>query len=225
MLAAEAAHEAISKASEKETLTPSSYDKTLRDSWVYSELKAVRNIRPSFHTPLGLFGGLAYSGLDTLFLRGKVPWTFSHPTPDHLATLPKSQCEKIEYPKPDGKISFDLLTNLTRSGTNHEEDQPIHLTLRDSKVPKSINWPEFDGPEGRYCPAGVYEYVDDPADGGKKLQINAQNCIHCKTCDIKDPTQNINWVTPQGGGGPQVNPRPYVNVHARELTLQQYNGT
>jgi electron-transferring-flavoprotein dehydrogenase len=176
----------------------SAYDEELRSSWVGEELYSVRNMRPSFH--YGLLGGLAVSALETYVTRGKL-FTLPHHKTDHESLRPASECKPIAYPKPDGKISFDLLTNLQRANTNHEENQPCHLTLKDASVPVAVNLSVYDGPESRYCPAGVYEFVDD-GQGGKRLQINAQNCIHCKTCDIKDPTQNINWVTPQGGEGP-----------------------
>lgn len=200
MIAAEEAFTEISKASEQE-ISLKSYEDKLKESWVWKELHEVRNIRPSFH--YGLLGGVLYSGIDSLFLKGRVPWTFKHQTPDYAALKPAKECKKIEYPKPDGVISFELLENLIRSGTNHEEDQPIHLTLKDKEIPVNRNLKLFDGPENRFCPANVYEYVED---GDKmRLQINAQNCLHCKTCDIKDPSQNINWVVPEGGGGPQYN--------------------
>jgi electron-transferring-flavoprotein dehydrogenase len=171
----------------------------LRRSWIWDELYGVRNIRPSFR--LGLWGGLVYSALDTYLLRGKAPWTFHH-HPDHTQLLPASQAPRIEYPRPDGKISFDRLSSVFISNTNHEEDQPAHLRLRDPTKAIAVNYRLYDSPEQRYCPAGVYEIVDDAASGAKRLQINAQNCVHCKTCDIKDPEQNIDWVVPEGGGGP-----------------------
>jgi len=171
----------------------------LQRSWVWDELHGVRNIRPSFR--LGLWGGLIYSALDTYLFRGKAPWTFHH-HPDHSQLIPTSQAQRIEYPRPDGKISFDRLSSVFISNTNHEEDQPAHLKLRDPEKAIAINYRLYDSPEQRYCPAGVYEIVDDAASGGKRLQINAQNCVHCKTCDIKDPEQNIDWVVPEGGGGP-----------------------
>ena len=171
----------------------------LRRSWIWDELYGVRNIRPSFR--LGLWGGLVYSALDTYLFRGKAPWTFHH-HPDHTQLIPASQAPRIEYPRPDGKISFDRLSSVFISNTNHEEDQPAHLKLRDPEKAIAINYRLYDSPEQRYCPAGVYEIVDDAASGGKRLQINAQNCVHCKTCDIKDPEQNIDWVVPEGGGGP-----------------------
>ena len=173
------------------------YPEALQASWVWEELKAVRNVRPSFHW--GMWAGLVYAALDTYVLRGKAPWTLKQHE-DHACLKPADQCPKIDYPKPDGTITFDKLSSVYLSSTNHEEDQPIHLTLKDATTPVRINLATYDGPEQRYCPAGVYEFVDDG--GSKRLQINAQNCVHCKTCDIKDPSQNINWVVPEGGGGP-----------------------
>jgi electron-transferring-flavoprotein dehydrogenase len=173
------------------------YPERLRQSWLWDELSRVRNVRPAFHR--GLWPGIAYSAIDTYVLRGRAPWTFKH-HPDHLQLKRADACPKIEYPKPDGVITFDKLSSVFISNTNHEENQPVHLTLKDSSVPVSVNLALYDGPESRYCPAGVYEFVN--TDGQKRLQINAQNCVHCKTCDIKDPTQNINWVVPEGGGGP-----------------------
>ena len=178
---------------------PKDYEERLRRSEVWSELYKVRNVKPSFNSPLGLFGMFAYGAISQLLLRGREPWTLSHGQPDHSKLLPAKECKPIEYPKPDGKISFDLLSSVALTGTNHEGDQPAHLTLLDDSVPESINLPKYDGPEARFCPAGVYEYVD------QKLVINAQNCIHCKTCDIKCPTQNIQWVAPESGGGPSYN--------------------
>ena len=175
------------------------YPEQLRQSWLWEELYQVRNVKPSFSW--GLWAAIAYSALDTYLFRGKAPWTFHH-KPDHAKLKKASECSKIEYPKPDGVISFDKLSSVFISNTNHEEDQPCHLTLKDPTVPIRINLPLYDAPEQRYCPAGVYEIVRDGDDGNPRLQINAQNCVHCKTCDIKDPTQNINWVTPEGGGGP-----------------------
>jgi electron-transferring-flavoprotein dehydrogenase len=173
------------------------YPKALKASWLWDELYRVRNIRPSFHR--GMWIGLGYSALDTYVLRGKAPWTLHH-HPDHTALKPAAEMPQIAYPKPDGVITFDKLSSVFISNTNHEENQPIHLTLKDAGVPVATNLAVYDGPEARYCPAGVYEFVAD--NGSKRLQINAQNCVHCKTCDIKDPTQNINWVVPEGGGGP-----------------------
>ncbi len=174
------------------------YPEQLKQSWLWEELYKVRNIRPSFHW--GFWAGLAYSALDTYVLRGNAPWTL-HNHEDHSALKKASECPKIEYPKPDGVVSFDKLSSVFMSNTNHEEDQPCHLTLHDANVPIEINLALYDAPEQRYCPAGVYEIIQDD-NGAPHLQINAQNCVHCKTCDIKDPTQNINWITPEGGGGP-----------------------
>ncbi|HEX3862066.1 MAG TPA: electron transfer flavoprotein-ubiquinone oxidoreductase [Stellaceae bacterium] len=168
-------------------------------SWVWDELYQVRNIRPSFR--LGLLGGLAYSAFDTYVMRGKAPWTF-HNHSDHTQLMPASQMPPIEYPRPDGKVSFDRLSSVFISNTNHEEDQPPHLKLRDPAKAIAINYRFYDSPEQRYCPAGVYEIVSEDGAAGPRLQINAQNCVHCKTCDIKDPEQNIDWVVPEGGGGP-----------------------
>ncbi|HRK96462.1 MAG TPA: electron transfer flavoprotein-ubiquinone oxidoreductase [Rhodospirillales bacterium] len=173
------------------------YPEALKTSWLWDELYKVRNIRPSFHR--GMWIGLGYSALDTYLFRGKAPWTFHH-HPDHTALKPAASMPKIAYPKPDGVITFDKLSSVFISNTNHEENQPIHLTLKDASIPVQTNLSVYDGPEARYCPAGVYEFVGD--NGSQRLQINAQNCVHCKTCDIKDPTQNINWVVPEGGGGP-----------------------
>ncbi len=175
------------------------YPERLRQSWLWEELYQVRNIKPSFSW--GLWAAIAYSALDTYVLRGKAPWTFHH-KPDHAKLKKASECPKIEYPKPDGVITFDKLSSVFISNTNHEEDQPCHLTLKDASVPVQVNLALYDAPEQRYCPAGVYEIVRNNDGSNPRLQINAQNCVHCKTCDIKDPTQNIHWITPQGGGGP-----------------------
>ena len=174
------------------------YQARLQRSWLWDELHRVRNLRPSFRW--GLWGGMLYSGLDTYVLRGKAPWTLHHHA-DHAALKKASECPRIDYPKPDGVVSFDRNSSVFLSNTNHEEDQPVHLTLKDDSVPIAVNLAEYDAPEQRYCPAGVYEIVHEGEDG-PRLQINAQNCVHCKTCDIKDPMQNIHWVTPEGGGGP-----------------------
>ena len=174
------------------------YEENLKKSWIYEELHKVRNIRPAFR--FGLWRGLLYSALDTVLLRGKAPWTFHHHA-DHKQLKKASDCKKIDYPKPDGVLTFDRLTSVQLSNTNHEEDQPCHLTLKDPSIPTTVNLAEYGGPEQYYCPAGVYEYVEE--NGNERLQINAQNCVHCKTCDIKDPTQNIKWVTPEGSGGPR----------------------
>jgi electron-transferring-flavoprotein dehydrogenase len=196
MLAAEAAFATLSGDGSK-VLT--NYPALLKKSWVWDELYRVRNIRPSFRW--GLWFGLLYSAIDTFLLRGKAPWTFKQHA-DHTTLLPAAQASKIEYPKPDGEVSFDRLSSVYISNTNHEEDQPVHLNLEDASVSISVNFEIYGSPEQQYCPAGVYEIVQDAEDSGPKLQINAQNCVHCKTCDIKDPTQNINWVVPEGGGGP-----------------------
>ena len=197
MLAAEAVFAAVKAGRGADEVAD--YPDKLRQSWLWRELYDVRNIKPSFSW--GLWAAIAYSALDTYLFRGRAPWTFHH-KPDHTKLKKASECYKIDYPKPDGVISFDRLSSVFISNTNHEEDQPCHLTLKDASVPIQINLALYDAPEQRYCPAGVYEIVRDGDGGNPRLQINAQNCVHCKTCDIKDPTQNINWVTPQGGGGP-----------------------
>ncbi|XP_013148482.1 PREDICTED: electron transfer flavoprotein-ubiquinone oxidoreductase, mitochondrial [Papilio polytes] len=206
MLAAESAMEVIlsGEATHERGIVPTLYEDKLKESYVYKELKQVRNCRPSFHTKLGLYGGVGYSAFTTL-LRGKEPWTFSHGGADYSKLKPAKDFKPIEYPKPDGVITFDLLSSVALTGTNHEADQPPHLTLKDDSIPVKTNLSVFDGPEGRFCPAGVYEFVPMETGDGQRLQINAQNCIHCKTCDIKDPSQNINWVVPEGGGGPAYN--------------------
>ncbi len=195
MVCAEALYAALG--AERPAAVVDDYPDALKASWVWDELYKVRNIRPSFHR--GMWVGLGYSALDTYVLRGRAPWTFRN-HPDHSQLKPAAACAKIAYPKPDGVITFDKLSSVYISNTNHEEDQPVHLTLKDASIPVATNLALYDGPEVRYCPAGVYEFVED--NGAKRLQINAQNCVHCKTCDIKDPTQNINWVVPEGGGGP-----------------------
>jgi electron-transferring-flavoprotein dehydrogenase len=203
MLAAEAAFAALQAGSEGHDELVA-YPEAWRKSWAYDDLYKVRNVKPSLKW--GLWLGTAYSGVDmwlnSIGLGGLVPWTLKHGKPDNESLKPASQCKKIDYPKPDGKISFDKLSSVFISNTNHEEDQPIHLTLKDSSVPVAINLAQYDAPEQRYCPAGVYEIVRNNDGTDPRLQINAQNCVHCKTCDIKDPTQNINWVVPEGGGGP-----------------------
>jgi electron-transferring-flavoprotein dehydrogenase len=197
MTAAEAVFEALAEDGTGNEVT--AYAERLRQTWLWDELRRCRNIRPSFHK--GLWAGVAYSGLDTYLLRGRAPWTFHHHA-DHSMLRKANECEPIEYPKPDGVVSFDRNSSVFLSATNHEEDQPVHLTLKDPSVPIDINLAEYDAPEQRYCPAGVYEIVRNEDGSDPRLQINAQNCVHCKTCDIKDPTQNIHWVTPEGGGGP-----------------------
>ncbi|KAF4495101.1 electron-transferring-flavo dehydrogenase [Fusarium agapanthi] len=204
MLAAEAAWTAISEEADEGTVFLYDYENKLRDSPIWKELKEVRNMRPSFHTPLGLYGGIMYSGLEAYVFKGRVPWTLKHKTPDHAATLPADKVPKIEYEKPDGKLTFDILTSVSRTGTNHEEDQPVHLQVKDWDAHTESTYPPFKGLENRFCPAGVYEYVEDESKPhGVRFQINAQNCIHCKTCDIKAPHQDINWQVPQGGEGPK----------------------
>ena len=150
----------------------------------------------------GLYTGSLMFGIDQVVLGGRAPWTLRHRHADHETLRKKTEVTPIEYPKPDGVISFDRLSSVYLSGTNHEENQPVHLTLKDAAVPVKINLELYDAPEQRYCPAGVYEIVRDADGANPRLQINAQNCVHCKTCDIKDPTQNIVWVAPEGGGGP-----------------------
>ena len=173
-----------------------SYPQALKQSWVHEELYTSRNIRPAFH--FGLLFGMLHAAIDTYIFKGKAPWTLTYGA-DHTQLKNKKSCARIDYPRPDGKLTFDRLSSVFLSSTNHEEDQPCHLRLKNKNVPVDINLEQFDAPEQRYCPAGVYEIVSDP---NPRLQINAQNCVHCKTCDIKDPTQNITWATPEGGGGP-----------------------
>jgi len=176
----------------------SNLNKSFMNSWAGQELKNARNVRPSFK--YGLKIGMMLSGIDQIIFRGKAPWTLKHAEEDHLALKKKDEAKIIKYPKPDGKITFDRLTNVSFTSTYHEENQPCHLKLNDEKLAISNNLLLYDSPEQRYCPAGVYEILYDS--GSPKLNINSQNCIHCKTCDIKDPLQNINWITPEGGGGP-----------------------
>lgn len=196
MIAAEAVADAL--ANDAPPLL-SAYPEALKKSWVWDELYRVRNIRPSFRW--GMLAGLLYSAIDTYILRGRAPWTMHHHA-DHESLMPADKAPKIDYPKPDGEVSFDRLSSVFISNTNHEEDQPVHLILKDPDAPITVNLAQYDAPEQRYCPAGVYEIVRDSDDSEPKLQINAQNCVHCKSCDIKDPGQNINWVVPEGGGGP-----------------------
>ena len=198
MLAAEAAITALKQGSTGGDEL-SAYPEAFNNSWLHQELKQARNVRPSFKW--GLWGGTLYTGLDQTVLRGRAPWTLKHTHVDHETLNPAAEYEEIKYPAPDGKITFDRLSSVYLSGTNHEENQPCHLTLKDNAVPIEVNLKKYEAPEQRYCPAGVYEIVEDK-NAKPMLQINAQNCVHCKTCDIKDPTQNINWVTPQGGEGP-----------------------
>jgi len=197
MLAAEAVFDLMAgDATGKE---PASYAEKIESSWLWSELYKVRNIRPAFKK--GLWAGMSYAALDTYIFRGKAPWTFHHHA-DHTCLKPAAEAIQINYPKPDNEVSFDRNSSVYLSGTNHEENQPVHLTLKDDAVPIEHNLALYDSPEQRYCPAGVYEIVRNEDGSNPKLQINAQNCVHCKTCDIKDPSQNIRWVTPEGGGGP-----------------------
>ncbi len=196
MVAAETIHGAFG-GDDAGTRELEDYPQRLRQTWLWDELRKVRNIRPSFRW--GFWAGMAYSGIDTYLLRGRAPWTLHHHA-DHACMKKASECQPIDYPKPDGEITFDKPSSVYLANTVHDEDQPVHLRLKDADVPIRINLPEYDAPEQRFCPAGVYEIVDDG--DGKRLQINAQNCVHCKTCDIKDVTQNIDWVTPEGGSGP-----------------------
>ena len=196
MMAAESAFEAIQAGRSGDALD--SYTQRFGESWIYEELRQARNFRPAFRW--GILLGTLYGGLDLKVFRGRLPWTFRH-HPDHQRLKRAADCPKIEYPKPDGQVTFDRLSSVFLSNTNHDEDQPVHLTLKDESVPIAVNLAEYDAPEQRYCPAGVYE-IAGVEEGEPRLQINAQNCVHCKTCDIKDPSQNINWVVPEGGGGP-----------------------
>ncbi len=200
MLAAEAAYEAVVAGRQHDELA--AYPEAFERSWLASELNKDRNFKNWFKR--GLSVGTVMNGFEQYVLRGHMPWTLHRQQPDHVQLKPASECQPIAYPKPDGKLTFDRLSSVFISNTSHEEDQPAHLTLKDASVPVDINLAKFAGPESRYCPAGVYEFVPDEAKGGnaQRLQINAANCVHCKTCDIKDPTQNIVWVTPEGGGGP-----------------------
>ena len=172
----------------------------VHDSWAGEELRAERNIRPAF-AKFGLYGGIAYAALDTYVLRGRAPWTLHHPHADNETLIKAADAPPIAYPKPDGKLTFDRLSSVFISNTNHAEDQPAHLKLRDPARWRTVNWDQYRSPESRYCPAGVYEAVGVET-GEPRLQINAQNCVHCKACDIKDPSQNIDWTVPEGGGGP-----------------------
>jgi electron-transferring-flavoprotein dehydrogenase len=196
MLAAEAAFDALVAERAHDELT--AYATSFKNSWLHEELHVARNFKPWMSK--GLYTGALMVGIDQLVLRGKAPWTLHHTHADHEMLKPAAECKPIVYPKPDGKLTFDRLSSVFISNTNHTEHQPAHLTLKNPAVPVDINLAKYAGPESRYCPAGVYEYINDT--NGDRLQINAQNCVHCKTCDIKDPTQNIVWVTPEGGGGP-----------------------
>ncbi|GAB1424755.1 electron transfer flavoprotein-ubiquinone oxidoreductase [Thauera terpenica] len=197
MLAAEAAFDALGQGRERDALT--AYPAAFRDSWLFTELHKARNFKP--YMKKGLYMGSLLFGIDQILFRGKAPWTLRN-TADHTTLKLAAECEKIDYPKPDGVLTFDRLSSVFLSNTNHEEEQPCHLQLKNASTPIEINLARYDAPEQRYCPAGVYEIVRDDSGANPRLQINAQNCVHCKTCDIKDPTQNINWVVPQGGEGP-----------------------
>jgi electron-transferring-flavoprotein dehydrogenase len=201
MLAADAAFAALGAGRGNDELT--AYPEAFRKSWVYQDLHKVRNVKPGLKW--GLWPGTVHGGLhmwlNDIGLGGLVGWTLRHARGDHECLKPAAVMRPIDYPKPDGKLTFDRNSSVYLSATNHEEDQPVHLRLQDASIPVNHNLARFDGPEGRYCPAGVYEFVA-AEEGGQRLQINAQNCVHCKTCDIKDPLQNIRWVTPEGGGGP-----------------------
>ena len=197
MLAADSAFEAVQAGRQQDELE--SYPKAFQDSWLFDELYKARNFKQWMSK--GLYTGTMMVGLEQTVFGGHVPWTLHHKKADHEYLRPASEFEPIQYPKPDGKLTFDRLSSVFISNTNHEENQPAHLTLKDASVPVNINLATYAWPESRYCPAGVYEYVKTE-EGQDRLQINAQNCVHCKTCDIKDPTQNIVWVTPEGGGGP-----------------------
>ena len=197
MLAAQAAFEAVSAGRSLDELTL--YPKLFEQSWLFKELKKARNFKQWFKK--GFVIGSIMTGIEQKLLGGRMPWTVHKKVPDHLSLKDAKDCDRIEYPKPDGRLSFDRLSSVFISNTNHEENQPAHLTLKDSNVPLNVNLARFAGPEARYCPAGVYEYIEQ-ASGATSFQINAQNCVHCKTCDIKDPMQNIVWVSPEGGGGP-----------------------
>ncbi len=198
MLAAESVFEAL-EAGDEGGSDLVAHEERVKNSWVYEELHKARNFEPSQHK-FGTFFGAAFTFLDQNIMRGRMPFTMHNRVPDHEELKPAAESEKIDYPKPDGVITFDRLSSVYLSGTNHEEDQPIHLQLKDPSLPIEFNLPTYDCPSQRYCPAGVYEVVEE--EGSKVFRINAQNCVHCKTCDIKDPKQNIRWVTPEGGGGP-----------------------
>ena len=197
MLAAEGVFEALQKGGADDSV--GNYAQRVKDSWVWRELHQARNFGPAQHK-FGNLLGAAFIWIDQNLFRGKLPFTLHNTDADHDSLVRADQAQPIDYPAPDGKLSFDLLSSVFLSSTNHEEDQPVHLQLIDPAVPLTKNLPEYAEPAQRYCPAGVYEIVEEG--GSKRFQINAQNCVHCKTCDIKDPAQNINWVVPEGGGGP-----------------------
>jgi electron-transferring-flavoprotein dehydrogenase len=198
MLGAETVFEALTEGSEGgQELT--GFDDRFKNSWLYKELNAARNSQQAIHK-FGTLGGSAFVWVDQMLFKGNLPLTLKDPTPDHATLKPAASSKQIDYPKPDGVLSFDKLSSVFLSNTNHEEDQPCHLQLKDPSIPISSNLPKYDEPAQRYCPAGVYEVIQE--DGEARFQINAQNCVHCKTCDIKDPAQNITWVVPEGTGGP-----------------------
>ncbi|QOY92923.1 electron transfer flavoprotein-ubiquinone oxidoreductase [Massilia sp. UMI-21] len=197
MLAADAAFAALGEGRQHDELA--AYPAAFEQSWLHEELHVARNFKPWMSK--GLYLGTIMTGIDQMIFRGKAPWTLHHKHADHECLKPAAQFKPIAYPKPDGKLTFDRLSSVFISNTNHTEDQPVHLTLKNPAIPVEVNLAKYAGPEQRYCPAGVYEFVKTD-EGQDRLQINAQNCVHCKTCDIKDPTQNIVWVTPEGGGGP-----------------------
>jgi electron-transferring-flavoprotein dehydrogenase len=197
MLAAEAAYDALVAGRRHDAL--SAYPAAFENSWLYTELNKARNFKQWFKQ--GRTIGTVMTGIEQFVLKGRMPWTLHREQPDHVYLKPAAACAPIHYPKPDGKLTFDRLSSVFISNTNHAENQPVHLTLKDAAVPVAINLAKFAGLESRYCPAGVYEFVRSE-DGADRLQINAQNCVHCKTCDIKDPSQNIVWTAPEGGGGP-----------------------
>ncbi len=199
MMAAEAAFNALSGNADAPVKELTEYKELFEKSWVHKELYKVRNSRPAFRW--GLLAGTLYTGLSLKFFGGNEPWTLGIHS-DHDQLKKAKDCKKIDYPKYDGVYTFDKPSSVFLSATNHEEDQPVHLTLKDDSVPVNVNYAEYAGPEQRFCPAGVYEFLTDDDGSNPRLQINAQNCVHCKTCDIKDPTQNINWVVPEGAGGP-----------------------
>ncbi|WP_347255370.1 electron transfer flavoprotein-ubiquinone oxidoreductase [Brachymonas denitrificans] len=196
-MAAEAAYEAIVAGRQHDELN--AYTAAFENSWLYDELNKSRNFKYWFHK--GRDMGTIMTGIEQKLFGGNMPWTVHRTQPDHAGLKPAAECAKIDYPKPDGKLTFDRLSSVFIANVSHEENQPAHLTLKDPSVPVNVNLAKYAGPEARYCPAGVYEFVEAEG-GGQRLQINAANCVHCKTCDIKDPTQNIVWVTPEGGGGP-----------------------
>jgi len=195
ILAAQTINEFITK-----DIPLSSYEEKFKNSWIYKELYAARNVKPSFNW--GLIPAIIFTGIDQIFFRGRLPFTLKHPHADYETLQPAKEMKKIDYPKYDGVLTFDKTSSVYLTGTNHEENQPVHLQLKDKSLPITYTLDKFDEPAQRYCPAGVYEIQRDKDGLNPKFIINSQNCIHCKTCDIKEPSQNINWVTPEGGGGP-----------------------